>query len=332
LQGDADRPLPEGAGERCRHLDGVVEARAVNPVMLVQPGDPLFTSAAGMLEVADEHGLTLGQVAVRYEAALLGTTEREATAELRRCYEIMRTSVREGEDDARSNMLFIKPSAARILEADRQGALPLGGMLTRCAARAMAVMHVCNSKGVVCAAPTGGSAGIVPAVLFTLQEEQGLPEEAVLRALWAAGAVGLIVAVRATFAAESAGCQVEIGVAGAMGAAAVVEAAGGSALQACNAAAISMHNTMGTVCDPVGGACEIPCHTRNAVAAANAFICADLVVGGYHNPISLDETVDTAYEVGRALPCELRCTARGGIAVTPSALQLVEEAKRLGKV
>ena len=124
---------------------------------------------------------------------------------------------------------------------------------------------------------------------------------------------------RATFAAETAGCQVEIGVAGAMAAAAVVEAAGGPARAALDAAAVSLQNSMGSVCDPVHGGCEIPCHTRNAVAASSAFVCADIVMGGYRNPIPLDETVDASFAVGKALPRELRCTALGGIAIAPSA-------------
>jgi L-serine dehydratase len=113
-----------------------------------------------------------------------------------------------------------------------------------------------------------------------------------------------------------------------MAAAAVVEAAGGSAAQACDAAAIALQNTMGSVCDPVQGGCEIPCHTRNAVAASNAFVCADLILGGYLNPIPLDETIDASYAVGRSLPAELRCTARGGIAATPSARALGSRMKR----
>jgi L-serine dehydratase len=77
--------------------------------------------------------------------------------------------------------------------------------------------------------------------------------------------------------------------------------------------------------------CEIPCHTRNAVAASSAFVCADLVLGGYVNPIPLDETVDASFSSGRMLPPELRCTARGGLAVTPSALALNSALKRCSK-
>jgi L-serine dehydratase len=176
--------------------------------------------------------------------------------------------------------------------------------------------------GVVCAAPTAGSAGVIPAVAVTLAEEKGLGPEQVALALFAAAGVGLVVAARATFAAEVCGCQVEIGASGAMAAAAVVEAAGGSARQAADAAAIAFQNTMGSTCDPVQGIVEIPCHTRNAVAAANAFLCADLILGGYANPIPLDETVDAVYAVGRMLPRELKCTALGGLSLAPSALAM----------
>ncbi|MBE3095521.1 MAG: L-serine ammonia-lyase, iron-sulfur-dependent, subunit alpha, partial [Planctomycetes bacterium] len=98
--------------------------------------------------------------------------------------------------------------------------------------------------------------------------------------------------------------------------------ANGTARQAADAAAIAFQNTMGMICDLVQGLVEIPCHTRNAVAASSAFVCADLVVGGYANPIPLDETIDAVYAVGRMLPRELRCTALGGLAITPAALRL----------
>jgi L-serine dehydratase len=183
-------------------------------------------------------------------------------------------------------------------------------------------MHVNCSKGVVCAAPTAGSAGVIPGVLTTLLEEKNVIEGKLARALLVAGIVGVIIAERATFAAEVAGCQMEVGAASAMASAAVVEVAGGSMRQACDAAAIAMQNTMGSVCDLVQGIVEIPCHTRNAVAASAAFVNADLILGGYHNPIPLDETIDAVYAVGLAMPAELRVTSLGGLAITPSAKAL----------
>jgi L-serine dehydratase len=183
-------------------------------------------------------------------------------------------------------------------------------------------MHTSSGGGVVCAAPTGGAAGVLPGVLVTWRTERGLDDRGAALALLAAGAVGQIVATRATFAAEVAGCQVEIGAAGAMAAAACVQATGGTAAQAADAAAVALQNAMGSVCDLVQGIVEIPCHTRNAAAAAGAFVCADLVLGGYANPVPLDETVDAVLAVGRMLPPELRCTALGGLAQAPSAKAL----------
>jgi L-serine dehydratase len=300
-------------------LPGVHQLWAAPPVFFVQRGEPLFNSAAEMLALAEERGLSLGQIALAYESALLGLPESEILAETVRRFEVMRAAVHRGLGDDLPPMQLLRPSARRIYQAEAEGRLAIGGLHTRAAARAMAVMHVNGGMGVVCAAPTAGSAGAIPGVLVTLAEELGLGQEQTALALLAASAVGLVVAIHATFAAEVAGCQVEIGASGAMAAAAVVEAAGGSARQACDAAAISFQNTMGSVCDLVQGIVEIPCHTRNAVAASSAFVCADLILGGYTNPIPLGETVDAVYAVGQMLPRELKVTALGGLALAPSA-------------
>ncbi|MCX6545882.1 MAG: L-serine ammonia-lyase, iron-sulfur-dependent, subunit alpha [Acidobacteria bacterium] len=304
-----------------------VRVREAPPLAFVKRGQQLFESAAGMLTLAESKGWSLGQAALAYETALLGLQEQDIVDEVLRRFDIMQAAVHLGLDKDAPPMQVLAPSARAIFDADAAGRLPLGGLHTRAAARAMAVMHVNGAMGVVCAAPTGGSAGAVPGVVVTLAEERGLSRDRVAMALLAASAIGVILATRATFAAEVAGCQVEIGAAGAMAAAAVVEAAGGTAAQAANAAAIAFQNSMGSVCDLVGGIVEIPCHTRNAVAASSAFVCADLVVGGYVNPIPLDDTIDAVYSVGQMMPSELRCTAKGGLAVTPSALRLVSTAR-----
>jgi L-serine dehydratase len=303
-------------------MPGVRSIWLAAPIFFVPRGTALFSSAAEMIRVAQSRACSLGQVARTYEAELLGLGEAEVLAETLRRYEVMRQAVERGLDENLPPMRLLQPTARAIYQAQANGRLPFGGMHSRAAARAMAVMHVNGSAGVVCAAPTAGSAGTLPGTLVTLAEELSLTDEQIALALLAASAIGVIIAARATFAAEVGGCQVEIGAAGAMAAAAAVEAAGGNAAQAADAAAIAFQNTMGTICDPVQGIVEIPCHTRNAVAAASAFVCADLIMGGYQNPIPLDETIDAMYAVGKMLPRELKCTALGGLAQTPSALKL----------
>lgn len=292
------------------------------PVFLIQHAEPIFSSASEMVSLAGQRNFSLGQLALEYESTLLGLAESEVMDEMLRRFDVMREAVDRGLKMTPPRMQLLSPSAGNIYNAEAEGRVAIGGLHTRAAARAMAVMHINGGMGVVCAAPTGGAAGTLPGVVVTLVEEQGLSRQGAALALLAAGAVGVVVASRATFAAEVAGCQVEIGAAGAMAAAAVVDAAGGGAQQATDAAAIAFQNTMGSVCDLVQGIVEIPCHTRNAAAASNAFLCADLILGGYVNPIDLDETIDAVYAVGKMLPRELRCTALGGLAVTPSALAM----------
>ena len=235
---------------------------------------------------------------------------------------VMEKSVTLGFSDETPPMLLLHPKARKIWEAETEGRLPVGGIHTRAAARAMAAMQVNSGNGIVCAAPTGGSAGVLPGVMITLLEDLKVDREKVLKAMWAAGAAGLILAIRGTFAAEVAGCQVEIGAAGAMASAGVVEAFDGTPRQASDAACIVFQNAMGLVCDLIQAVVEIPCHTRNASFASQAFLCAELAMGGYYNPVHLDDTVDAVYAVGQMLPEELLCTSRGGIAVTPSALAM----------
>jgi len=315
-------PLPADIEKQIRTLPGVRQLRNSSPVYYVKQGKTLFSSAAEMVALTKKRGWSLGQVALDYEAQLLGLSREAALTEMIRRFEIMKECVAVGLEEEKNHMQLLEPTAGKISTAEAEKKLAIGGLHTRAAFRAMAAMHQNNSMGVVCAAPTGGSAGVLPGVVSTLVEEKNLSMKEAAMSLFAAAAIGLILARRATFAAEVAGCQVEIGAAGAMAAAAVVEVAGGSAADAADAAAIAFQNTMGSVCDLVQGMCEIPCHTRNAVAASSAFVCADLILGGYVNPIPLDETIDAVYSVGKMLPPELRCTALGGLAVTPSALSL----------
>ncbi|MFC1732607.1 L-serine ammonia-lyase, iron-sulfur-dependent, subunit alpha [candidate division KSB1 bacterium] len=315
-------PLDSRTYSRIKALSEVKNIRSVPPVFFIMRGKALFESAEEMIAAAEARHCSLGRVALEYESALLGLTEEEALNEMIMRLDVMRKSVADGLRNENVRMQLLEPTAGRLLKAESSGKVAIGGIHTRAAARAMAAMHVSNSMGTVCAAPTAGSAGVIPGVIVSLVEDNKINPENAAVALFAASAVGLIVAQRATFAAEVAGCQVEIGAAGAMAAAAVVEYAGGTARQAADAAAISFQNSMGSICDLVQGMCEIPCHTRNAAAASGAFVCADIVLGGYYNPIPLDETIDSMYAVGKMLPAELRCTALGGIAVTPSALAM----------
>ena len=307
-----------------RNSAKVATVRSAKPVYYTKRGQAPFTSAEEMIATAGPNKWSLGETALRYEMSILGVSEDEAITEMLHRFDIMKQSVVDGFVDKSVDMLLLEPVAGKIRQRIDTQRVPIGGIHAKAAAAAMAAMHTSNSRGVICAAPTGGAAGTLPGTLTALDEAFGVDRRKMALMLFAAGAVGLILAIRGTFAAEVAGCQVEIGAAGAMAAAAVVEFAGGTATQACDAAAMSFQNTMGSVCDLVQGICEVPCHTRNAVAASSAFTNADLILAGYVNPVPLDETVDAVFASGLLLPIELRCTSRGGLALAPSAQKLVQ--------
>jgi L-serine dehydratase len=312
----------DGKSTFCRNLrlsaGGIARLKA-SPVYFPQAAEPLFRSAADLAALAGRRKISAGPAGRLNESRVLGLSVDGVDGEMLGRFQIMKQSIQAGLDPLEIRLKLLRPAARKILAAEKGKDLAIGGVPVRAAARAMAVMQASNSGAVVCAAPTGGSSGVLAGVVATLEQDLKIRREGIVRALFAAGAVGLVFARRATFAAEIAGCQVEIGAAGAMAAAAVIEAAGGTAIQACDAAAISLQNTMGSVCDLVAGRCEIPCFTRNAAAAASAFLCADLILGGYENPVSLDDSIDASLASGRMLPPELRVTSRGGLAVTPSA-------------
>ena len=171
----------------------------------------------------------------------------------------------------------------------------------------------------IVAAPTAGACGVLPAVLVTYYKEYNVPEEKMIEAMYVAAGLGQIIANRAYLAGASGGCQAEIGSGSGMAAGAICYIKGGDTDQIGHACAMALKNLMGLVCDPVGGLVEYPCQNRNAAGVANAIIAAEMALAGIPQLIPLDEMIQTMFTVGKKLPAELRETAMGGCATTPSA-------------
>jgi L-serine dehydratase len=310
----------------------VAYALPVVPVAARPDRSPLFETAAEMVAWAEREGKSFGEAALAYELNRSGWTEDRTQAHMGRIWQVMRAAVERGlTEDLTLSGGLVTPSARRVREADRAGRL-LGGPVSLSVAYSTAVMEVSNAAGVVVAAPTAGSAGVVPGVLVAAAERLGASEEQVLKALWAAGGIGLIIARRATFAAEVAGCQAEVGAASAMAAAGLVELAGGSARQAEEAASVALQNSLGMICDPVAGLVQVPCFGKNAMGVGNAYASADLVLGGYQALIPFDEVAEAMLRVGLAMPREVRCTALGGLATTPTGTKLKQQFERWVRV
>jgi len=300
--------------------------RAVTPVESDSARIPPFRTGREAEERLSSQA-TIGEAAILYETALSGWDDARLQAHLDRLLMVMEEAVRGGlaiRDGA--HFEYVKPSAAG-LQAGRPRFVP-SGLLDEGVVIATAVMEHDRAMGVIVAAPTAGSAGVLPAVLLPLLHQGLLDRARARRALAGAGLIGAFVLESATFAAEEAGCQAENGAAAAMAAAALCDVQGAPAAVSFRAAALALSNMLGLVCDPVGGGVEIPCIGRNAAAAANAVVSANLVLGGFDPLIPLDEVIGAMAEVGRALPASLRCTARGGLAATPTALRLAFHSKK----
>lgn len=180
---------------------------------------------------------------------------------------------------------------------------------------ALAVSEENASGGVIVTAPTCGSSGVLPAVLYHIQNTRHFPMRRVLHALATAGVIGNIAKSRASISGAEAGCQAEVGVACAMAAAAANYIFGGSLATIEYAAEMGLEHHLGMTCDPICGLVQIPCIERNAHAAARA-LDANMyssLADGVHS-ISYDKTVDVMKQTGHDLPSLYRETSEGGLA------------------
>lgn len=278
-----------------------------------------FKNAGELLRRCGENGILISDVMRLRECELGETTMEQIEKRMGRALEIMKASATSPiEKPGKSMGGLIGGEARKLSDHHEKGEDICGSVLGRAIAYAMAVLEVSASMGVIVAAPTAGSAGIVPGLLLALQKEYDIPDEKVIDALFNSGAVGYLAMRNATVAGAVGGCQAEVGVASAMAASAAVELMGGTPKQSLDAASTVLMNMLGLVCDPVGGLVEYPCQNRNAAGVANALIAAEMALAGVPQLIPLDEMMDTMYSVGKKLPVELRETALGGCAATPT--------------
>ena len=274
-----------------------------------------FKSAKELLTLCKEHDMPISAVMRTRECVLGETDEKTVDVRMARAWDIMRTSAHEPLTTPLKSMGgLIGGESRKLNERFAAGRSILGPVLARATAYAMAVLEVNASMGLIVAAPTAGSAGVVPGVLLALQEERGFSDETMIRSLFNAGAVGYLAMRNATVAGAVGGCQAEVGIAAAMAASAAVELLGGTPEQCLDAATTVLMNMLGLVCDPVGGLVEYPCQNRNAAGAANALVAAELALSGVRQHIPFDKMLETMYAVGRRMPAELRETALGGCA------------------
>lgn len=245
---------------------------------------------------------------------------------MRRLWTVMQDSVKEYNPTQRSLSGLTGGDGARYESMLASGKMMCGNYLNQAIATALKISE-CNAcmKRIV-AAPTAGSCGVIPAVLLPYQQEYpDATETDMIQALYVSGGFGNILAERASISGAEAGCQAEIGAASAMAAAALVYLRGGTPEACGHACAMALKNLLGLVCDPVAGLVEVPCVKRNVVGVVNAISCANMALAGITSRIPADEVIDAMAEVGAAMSADLRETARGGLAATPTAQKIAKD-------
>ncbi len=281
-----------------------------------------FKNAKELLALCQEKNLPISEVMRQREIILGETTARIVDQRMDRVLEIMKDAAFSPIKDPVISMGgLIGGEARKLCEFHDLGKSLCGNVLGKGITYAMATLETNASMGLIVASPTAGSAGIVPGMMLALQEVYGFSDKKIRQALFNAGAIGYLAMRNATVAGAVGGCQAEVGIASAMAASAAVELLGGTPLQCTYAASTVLMNMLGLVCDPVGGLVEYPCQNRNAAGVSNALIAAEMSLAGITQFISLDEMIDAMYTVGKKLPAELRETALGGCAATPSACE-----------
>ena len=292
--------------------------RAVMPIPGQSSRSLPFSNLAELVELPDLMALPASELARTFESVRSGYPIVELDSMMGNLIAIWKNGIQTGLKGTHYKNRLVGSQSPGFMHKYNCGNLIEAGPLNLMIAYSTALMEVKSSMGVVIAAPTAGACGGLPGCLIGLADYQN-NHESLVRGFWAAGLVGLFIAMDATFAAEVAGCQAETGAGAAMAAAGLVEMTGGTAQQAFDAASIAMQNVMGLVCDPIANRVEIPCLSRNANAAGNALTSANMVLGGIQAIIPLHETIATMMKVGQALPASLRCTALAGLSDTPTA-------------
>jgi L-serine dehydratase len=287
-----------------------------------------FKHGSDLLRVCAEYGINLGEAVLRAEVEENDTDQLTVRAKMEKMLSDMTEAVEKGlKPDVKSMGGLIGGNAYRLFNSSNKKNV-CGSTLLKAVSYALAVTEINASMGRIVAAPTAGASGILPGCVLAVEEELELTAHEAVEGLLVAAGIGQIIAANATLSGAEGGCQAECGSASAMAAAAVIHMMGGTPQMCLDGAAMALKGSLGLVCDPVAGLVEVPCSKRNATGTAMALICADMALAGITSFIPFDEMVEALKRVGHMMSADLRETACGGCAITPTALAYTESIKR----
>lgn len=285
-----------------------------------------FHTLEELAALCADRQLSIGDLMLEEQSRESGRPTGQEFATMHSYYQIMKEAVTKGlTEDTTSRSGLTGRDAQRVVAYGQTNEYSLGGPAAEAMAYALAVSEVNASMGRIIATPTAGSCGIIPGVFVSSQNRFGLSDEQMVKALFAAGAIGYVIANNSFVSGAEGGCQAEVGSAIGMAAGALTELRGGTPAQAVHAVGLALKNSLGLICDPVGGLVEVPCIVRNGFGAVTALAAADMALAGVRSVIPTDEVIQVMLEVGSAMPEKHRETAGGGLAQTPTGKRLMED-------
>lgn len=286
-----------------------------------------YNSIQEIVDLANEKGVKISELVMTEQAAQFGYSVEELYKEMEKAFDVMIESTHTGMDpNLRSTSGLTGGEGYKVMEyAKKNEGGFAGDFMTKAIARAMATSNTNAAMGRILATPTAGSCGILPGVLVTLYEDDKIDKRTIVESIFTAGAFGMVVAKKASISGAEGGCQAECGSAAGMAAAAIVQIKGGTPQQCADSLGMAVVNQLGLVCDPVAGLVEIPCIKRNASGVTIAVAAASMALAGVPLYIPVDECLAAMKEVGDQMRDDLKETARGGLAATPTGKRMMKE-------
>ena len=300
-------------------IQSIKQIAPVLPVLSRREMKVPFTTCSEMIEYNQDKNLDLWELAIHYERARGSLTEEQVMQKMIGIIEIMADAIQAGLDGTEFSDRILGFQSGKFHTQMENRRLIESGVLNQIILFTTALMESKSAMGLIVAAPTAGACGGLPGACVGAASAMGLSKEDMARAMLAGGMIGIFIATQATFAAEVGGCQAECGAGSGMAAAALVTLGGGTTQQGITAASMALQNILGMICDPVANRVEVPCLGKNVMAASNALACANMALSDYDPVIPLDEVIQTMDAVGKMLPSALRCTAKGGLSITPTS-------------
>jgi len=317
--------LSDSVKSELRQFDEVKSIKQLHPVLPVLARKNLkvpFITAEEMLAYNQGKNLSLWELAVHYEAMRGNISHEEVFEKMRRIVSIMENAIDLGLKGTTYADRILGPQSLQFKKKLDAGQLVEGDVMNHVVMYTSAMMEVKSSMGVIVAAPTAGSCGALPGALIGTARALKISQDEVVKAMLAAGIIGVFIAAHATFAAEVGGCMAECGSGSGMAAAGIVELKKGTLDQSLAAASLTLQASLGMICDMIADRVEAPCLNRNVMAATTAISCANMALADYNHLIPLDEVIETMKKVGDAIPNTLRCTGLGGLAITKTAKKI----------